>query len=314
MIVLTVLLSEHQVERVAAATPAPHRVVHASSMTEARAVLRGQPADVLVLDPAPGSHARRGSLLATEWIALGAEHPHIPVVFYVSNAAAPLHVIAKFPTRECCEALVVGLDDDPPSIGQALESVVGASLAATLARRLGSAIAGPRPSLADAIRVVFSQPGYFRTVHDIAKAACMSRRTLDRWLDKHGIVTAAELLEVARVFAAVRRHRNLLPGGEDWRAKHGPEGSAMLASFTGRTTQSAYHHLIELGDAELVERFYARLQRQPVGESWAPARFEGAASEAHLGARGPHPDTASETAGQETLGRDIAPAEAGRAS
>lgn len=277
MIVLALLLSERQVERIIAAAPPPHRVVRASSVTEARAELREQSADVLVLDPAPGSHAARASLVASECIALVAELPHIPVVFYVSNAAAALRVIVKFPTRDSCEALLVGLDDDPRSIGHALESVVSTSLASRLVRHLGSVLADARPPLAEAIRVVFSQPDYFRSVRDLAKAACMSRRTLDRWLAKHGIVTAAELLEVAGVFAAVRRYRNILSGGEDRPAVRGPEESTARIAFTAHTPRPAYDHLIALSDADLIERFSARLRRHRVDESWAPSRFEGCA-------------------------------------
>jgi hypothetical protein len=80
-------------------------------------VLREQRADVIGLDPPRGCHGPSRWLVGNECVAFAAENLHIPVVFDVSNAESALRSLAKFPMRECREALVVGRDDDPRSIG-----------------------------------------------------------------------------------------------------------------------------------------------------------------------------------------------------
>ena len=82
-----------------------------------RTVLREQRADVIGLDPPRGCHGPSRWLVGNECVAFAAENLHIPVVFDVSNAESALRSLAKFPMRECREALVVGRDDDPRSIG-----------------------------------------------------------------------------------------------------------------------------------------------------------------------------------------------------
>lgn len=110
MIVLALLVTDRQLERVTAAAPAPHTVLSATSVAPARALLRAQPVDVLVLDPAVVNHLLRAS--AEEFLALGAEHPHLPIVFYISNASVAIRILARFPTHGRCEAVVAGVDDD----------------------------------------------------------------------------------------------------------------------------------------------------------------------------------------------------------
>lgn len=95
----------------------------------------------------------------------------------------------------------------------------------------------------------------------------MSRRTLDRWLDKHGLVTGAELLDVARAFVAVRRQRDMLPGPEGTHAVCGLDGSENLEAFVTRTVRMAYDDLIGASDLALVERFILRLQRRRVQDA-----------------------------------------------
>jgi hypothetical protein len=90
---------------------------------------------------------------------------------------------------------------------------------------------------------------------------------LDRWLGTHGIVTGAELLEVARVFAAVRRERDMLPGPDGTYAARGLERPQKLSTFIAHTVRLSYDCLTASSDAELVERFSARLQRRRADES-----------------------------------------------
>jgi hypothetical protein len=208
MIVLTLLVSEPQVERVRAAAPSPHRILRATSATDARVLLREQPADVIVLDPVVGSAFPRVATSASELFEIAVEFPYLPVVFYVSNAAKALPLLARFPTREGCAALVAGIDDNPHAIGSAIDLVVTSSLVGALLRQLMPTVTGESVGLVTAIRQVFSYPAAFRNAQDVASAACMSRRTLDRSLRNHRLVPGSQLLQAARAFVAVRAARD----------------------------------------------------------------------------------------------------------
>ena len=75
-----------------------------------------------------------------------------------------------------------------------------------MGREVLEALAGPLGrvphTLVRAIEKLFRSPHSFRDVEDLAFAAGMNRRTLDRWLDKSGLASARTLLLAARLLRA----------------------------------------------------------------------------------------------------------------
>ena len=69
---------------------------------------------------------------------------------------------------------------------------------ASLARPLGTVPA----ELARAVERLFQAPQQFKDVNDLAKAAGMNRRALDRWLKRAGIASARMLVLGARLLRA----------------------------------------------------------------------------------------------------------------
>ena len=103
MVVLTVLVVNRQLDRVQVAAANAHRVLRASSVSEACELLREQHVDVLVIDPIVGAAVPRVAASTSEVFGIGFQFPYVPVVFYVSNAAKALPIIARFPNREQCD-------------------------------------------------------------------------------------------------------------------------------------------------------------------------------------------------------------------
>ena len=268
MIVVTLLVSDHQVGRVRNAAVTPQCILRTASVTEARTLLRQQPADVLVLDPVVGNDAPRVASSATELFTLGIEFPYLPIVFYVSRPAKALSLIARFPSRERCEAVVVGVDDAPTAIAVAIDSVVSSSLAARLVRQLAPEIAEAPPSFLRALRHLFANPTHFRTVDDVAHESCMCRRTFDRWLARCGSVSGAALLHTARGFFAARRQRDTGSAPREVRrmsAIHGSAAADMSDGVAGGAALS-YSQVLNLTDDEMTAWFAGRARRLPVNE------------------------------------------------
>lgn len=261
MNILTLLTSDRQVARVSAAAPAPHRLIRASSVSVARLLLREQPVDVLVIDPVVGSRLPRVAASAAELFEIGTDSPYLPVVFFVSNAAAALPLIARFPTRERCEAVVATIDDGSREIGRAIEAAAGSSLVARLLRHAWPLLADVPPSLFRTVRHVFTNPRFFRTVDDLAASANMTRRTLDRCLARRGLVSGAELLQAARALHAVRLARDMIVVRDELYAICGvntpDQLKVLLGDFAGSPAR-----LGAPSDEDLIARFSARLRRR----------------------------------------------------
>lgn len=259
--VTTLLGSARQVGCVRLAAPASGQIVAATHVQELLTVLRERPADVLVLDPSVGNVVPRIAASAPELFSIGFEFPYLPVVFDVSNPSKALSVIARFPSRERCEAIIAGIDDDPRSFGKAIESVVTTSLVAQLVQRLDLTGSNVPPALRRTIRQLFSNPRCVSTGEDVARFACMSRRTLDRWLSRLGLVPAAELLHVARTFVAMRLERDQLVVHNETYEACGLTRSWKIHSFVMRASVSAATRWTELNNTEVIEHIVSQVRR-----------------------------------------------------
>lgn len=259
MIILALVATNGQLQRIKATKLAHHVVLHVASVAATRALLRDRAVDVLLIDPMVGSTVPRVASSPAELFSLGVEFPYLPVVFYVSNPARALPLVAQFPTRERCEALVAGFEDDEQALARTIEWVVASSLAAKVLGRLGPSVFGLPPALGRTLRHAIADPRPFRTVEDLANTACMSRRTLDRWLARCGVVPGADVLHAARVFLALRQARDA----------HLRLDAAYIAGGGGRSPTSDPSHrrlvgiaeqrLIAASEAEISDWFVRRL-------------------------------------------------------
>lgn len=261
MVVATLLVSARQSDRVRSAVAAPNQIVSAASVPELFTILRDKAVDVLILDPVIGRANSTAAASGAEIQSVAAEFPYLPVVFYVSNPAKAVPVIALFPTRERCEALLAGVDDSAETIARAIEHVVGSSLVSKLVQNIGLDSDDVPPALQRAIRQVFSNPCLFRTATDMALAACMTRRTLDRWLARRRLVAASDVLHVARVFVAIRLERDHLLSRDEIYQASGLPAWRVSRTFIARATGAARDRLLTWSDEELISYVNARLRR-----------------------------------------------------
>ena len=158
-----------------------------SAASDASRLLRRQSVDVLVIDPLFGVRAPRVAATSAEILALGVEFPFLPVLFYSSDPATALPLIARYPSRECREAIVAGIDDDSSALAQAMERLKNESLVYQVLRPLAERLRDAPPTMVRVLTDVFTTPRLFDTAEQLASAACMSRRSLDRWLTRRQI-------------------------------------------------------------------------------------------------------------------------------
>jgi AraC-like DNA-binding protein len=225
-------------------------------------LLRQHAADVLVIDPVLGVSSRGIASAEEDLIGIAVEHPYLPVVFYASHAAKAVAVIARFPTLEVREALVLGVDDDPQTLRRAMESVLVSSFVGRLMHRLLPATVDVPQPLLRAIRQALSNPGHFRTVDAVATQANMSRRSLDRYFAHNGLVPCAELLQLAKAFLAVRLAKDMVIARHDICAACGLPASESVERFVRRVVGAPSKQFTACSDAELIVHFAARLRRE----------------------------------------------------
>jgi transcriptional regulator GlxA family with amidase domain len=145
-----------------------HRVITVDRWDDLEHEVRRKPVDLLVADP-----RAEGTVRTVELAKLGVRHV----------------VLRNF-------------DDEPRRFRDLLERqpayAMSDAVLASLARPLGMVPA----ELARAVERLFRVPQQFKDVNDLAKAAAMNRRALDRWLERAGVASARMLVLGARLLRA----------------------------------------------------------------------------------------------------------------
>jgi AraC-like DNA-binding protein len=100
--------------------------------------------------------------------------------------------------------LLRGVDDDSPALAAAIAQAPPFAHAQQLLTALGSRVAGLSGPLRAACERLIFRPERFFDASDLARAALLSRRHLDRTLREHGLGTAKPLVIGARVWQAHR--------------------------------------------------------------------------------------------------------------
>jgi AraC-like DNA-binding protein len=164
--------------------------------------------DVGIVDPcAGGDHLASGRLSALTHAMTVV--PSVPVIGYVSVTAGAMRAVQALVRAGAPEIVIRGVDDSFDGLAGAIHRAV----AACASGRLVSAVEAPLQALplpvANAIQTAFNHPEQLRSVMDLAAAARVTRRSLDRWLARAGLSPARTLLSCARANAAF----HLLAGG-----------------------------------------------------------------------------------------------------
>jgi AraC-like DNA-binding protein len=207
-VIIRCYLSPQALARVQHAFPPPHCVGNASTWGALVSDLHHRRCDVAIVDPCAGGDHRapgRLSVLTQAMITV----PSIPVIGYVSVTASAIRAVQALVRSGAPDIVIRGVDDSVDALAGAIRRAVATCGWGDVATALDARLQALPPPIVTAIQAAFTHPEQARSVSDLAAAARMTRRSLDRWLARTGFSPARTLLSCARVNAAF----HLLAGG-----------------------------------------------------------------------------------------------------
>jgi AraC-like DNA-binding protein len=172
-------------------------VTAADGWDELIEVVRMRPIDVAVVDPRADGSIRTGPLRT-----LLGRYPTLPVVIYASLTPESLKATVELAQHGAQHVVLRGFDDEPVRLRELLSRLAAYRLSETVVRSLMPHLVGAPPLLGRAIGRLFEAPHRFGGVNDLARAAGMTRRNLDRWLERSGLASARMLILGARLIRA----------------------------------------------------------------------------------------------------------------
>ncbi|MGQ0712491.1 MAG: helix-turn-helix domain-containing protein [Gemmatimonadaceae bacterium] len=174
-----------------------HHVITVDRWDALENEVRRSPVDLVVADP-----RAEGTVRLEELRKLIRDFPSLPIVIYTILAPDTLGATVELAKLGVRHVVLRNFDDEPRRFRDLLERqpayAMSDAVLASLARPLGSVPA----ELARAVERLFRVPQQFKDVNDLATAAAMNRRSLDRWLDRAGLATARMLVLGARLLRA----------------------------------------------------------------------------------------------------------------
>lgn len=157
-----------------------------------------RPIDVVIVDPRAG-----GKIQIDEVRALLQQYPTLPVVVYTSLTPETLKATVELARCGVHHVVLRGFDDEPARFRLLLERLQANRLSGIVMQGLGPHLEEAPQLLRRAVQRLFEAPHVFHGVEDLAFAAGMTRRNLDRWLERLDLASARMLILGARLTRAV---------------------------------------------------------------------------------------------------------------
>lgn len=176
-----------------------HILIQAECWDDLATALRTRPIDVAVIDPNVDGRAQVDEIR----VLLG-RHPSVPVIIYLM-ALTPeaLQSTVLLARLGVTNVVLRGFDDEPRRLLQLIQSVSAYASSDSLLHALAPRLDDAPALLRGTLERLFTAPHTFRSVGDLAQAAGMTRRNLDRWLESHDLASARMLLLGARIARAI---------------------------------------------------------------------------------------------------------------
>ena len=238
-----------------------HALTVVDGWGELAGAVRSRPTDVVILDPRVD-----GTIETDEVRKLITRHPTLPVVVYTLLTPELLRATVELADLGIRHLILRGFDDEPRRVRELLERLPAQQLSDLALQGLAPQLDAAPPMLRRAITRLFDAPHAFRNVEDLAQAAGMTRRNLDRWLDRIGLASARMLILAARLIRAVHYMRD--PGYllDDITKKLGYGSARLFARQVRAATGLTPTMLRERGEPEqLIRELTAQLSRQGSG-------------------------------------------------
>jgi AraC-like DNA-binding protein len=176
-----------------------HVLIIAEGWDDLATALRTRPIDIAIVDPYVD-----GKPQVDEIRVLLGRHPSVPFVIYLMALTPEVLRSTMVLARDGVTNVVLrGFDDEPKRLVQLLESVPAYGLSESLLGAIAPRFEDAPALLRGTMRQLFNAPHAFRSVGDLAQAAGMTRRNLDRWLESHDLASARMLLLAARIARAI---------------------------------------------------------------------------------------------------------------
>ena len=180
-----------------------HEIIPTESWDELVSIVCTRAIDVAVVDP------RADGLLAVPEIQkLFARFPTLPVVVYTRLAPDTMKATVELAKRGLQHVVLHKFDDDPRRFRELLERQPAYAMSDAVLARLADPLAEMPASLSRAIVRLFDSPAGFEDVEDLANAAGMTRRHVNRWLERVGVSSARTLIIAARLVRAYHYMRD----------------------------------------------------------------------------------------------------------
>ena len=179
-----------------------HRLFIASDWSSLEGLIRTEPVDIVVVDPADGHTIR-----AAEVRELLQRFPSLPVVVYTVLSPSVTQALVSLAASGLRTVVLRGFDDEALRFRALLERLPEYELSDQLLNMLREPLAEVPASLRQVITRCMRSPHEFQDVNDLARASGMHRRTFDRWMGMVG-VSSKSLVRIARAVRAYHLMRD----------------------------------------------------------------------------------------------------------
>ena len=174
------------------------------------------PCDVAIVDP-----VCRDSGPLAELLVFASSHPSLPIVVYTVLSPEAMQATVELVKCGVSSVVIRGFDDEPGRFRAVLRDLSANELSEALLVSLAEHFVCAPVMLLHAIEQLFRSPLRFHDVGDLAKAAGMTRRGLDRWMDDLEVAPAMTFVKGARMLRAYHYMRDPVYRFEDVAAKIG---------------------------------------------------------------------------------------------
>lgn len=235
-----------------------HQLVVADDWTALDRLIRARPIDLAVIDPRADGTAR-----TDEIHALLVAYRSLPIVLYMPLAPEALRITVELAKYGLPQVVLRGFDDEPHHFRALLDRQPARAIESALLGRIAEHLTHVPPGLAKAINDLFLMPHTFQNVDHLASAAGLTRRSLDRSLDRAGLASARTLVTGAKVARAYHYLRD--PGYmiDDVTRKLAYPSPRLLARqvrwATGRSPSALRKHV---EPEQFITELAARLRRE----------------------------------------------------
>lgn len=223
--------------------------------------VRTGPVDVVVADP-----AATGPIDTSTIRLILTRYPSVPILLYTVLTPESLRATVDLARSGARHVVLRGFDDEPRHLRELLERFPTSRLSDFVLRSLEPQLSQAPPALGRAVAQMFDRPHRFHHAADLALAAGMTRRSLDRWLDRAGIAPARTLLVGARLTRALHYLRE--PGYllDDVTRKLGGPSGRIFARQVRQATGLTPSALRRIDPESLLPQLSALLRRENGGE------------------------------------------------